>query len=103
LHHAIGFASTIGNQSFFTLEPVRAGIPTADQAGRADVAVDRYDILGHDDRDYLDVWPLIRKSFEQPSQPQDQRRRTINDTPENLVRFINQPLRAMGQEVRPRK
>jgi hypothetical protein len=93
LHHAIGFASTIGDQRFFNVANLSVLVSQLRGSKPEELtsSVDRYDILKYGvTEDYLDVWPADQKVIRAAiaSGKIKGTGATINDTPENLVRFI---------------
>jgi hypothetical protein len=93
LHHAIGFASTIGGQSFFNVANLSVLVSQLRGSKPEELtsSVDRYDILKYDvTEDHLDVWPADQKVIRAAIAAGKIKGTgaTINDTPENLVRFI---------------
>jgi hypothetical protein len=93
LHHAIGFASTIGDQSFFNVANLSVLVSQLRGSKPEELtsSVDRYDILKYDvTEDHLDVWPADQKVIRAAIAAGKIKGAgaTINDTPENLVRFI---------------
>ena len=93
LHHKIGFASTIGDQSFFNVADLSVLVSQLHGSKTEDLtsSVDRYDILKYDvTEDHLDVWPADQKVVRAAIEAGKIKGTgaTIDDTPESLIRFI---------------
>ena len=93
LHHKIGFASTIGDQSFFNVANLSVLISQLRGSKTEELtsSIDRYDILKYDvTEDHLDVWAADQKFVRAAIKAGTIKGTdaTIDDTTENLIRFI---------------
>ncbi|MHC4399547.1 MAG: hypothetical protein ACYTG0_07700 [Planctomycetota bacterium] len=106
LHHKIGFTSTIGGQSFFSVTNMSVLISQLRGSKTEELtsSVERYDIFKYDvTEDYLDVWAadqkLVREAIEAGKIKGSGQ--TIDDTTENLIRFIESSAdKLWGKKVR---
>ena len=93
LHHKVGFPSKIGETSFFNVANMSVLISQLRGSKTEDLvsSVERYDIMKYEmTEDYLDVWgadqKVVRAAIEAGEIKGNDA--TIDDTPENLTRFI---------------
>jgi len=93
LHHHVGFASTIGDESFFNIAYMSKLIPQLRGSKIEDLlpSVERYDILKYElTGDYLDIWSadqkLIREAIKSGKIKGTEGK--VDDTAENIVNFI---------------
>jgi len=106
LYHKIGFPSTLGDQSFFNVASLSIRISQLRGSKTEELmsAVGRYDIYKYAvGEDYLDVWPtdqkFVRESIEAGKIKGNGA--TIDDTTENLIRFIESSSpKLFGENVR---
>lgn len=93
LHHKIGFISAISGQNYFNVANLSV-LPTQLRGSKPEelaAAVDRYDILKFElNGDALNVWPADQKFIKAAIAAGKIKGTgaTIDDTTENLVRFI---------------
>ena len=106
LHHKVGFASTIGDQSFFNVANMSVLISQLRGSKTEELksSVERYDIFRYDvTEDYLDVWAADQKFVREAIEAGRIKGNgaTVDDTTENLVRFIESSAdKLWGKKVR---
>jgi hypothetical protein len=93
LHHKIGFVSVIGEQSYFNVANLSVLMPQLRGSGPDPLAaaVERYDILKYDvNGDTMNVWAADQKFVRAAIEAGKIKGNgaTIEDSMENLVRFI---------------
>ena len=102
LHHKIGFATSIGEESFFVVAEMSILMSQLRGSSTEDLvsSVSKYDVFKYKvTEDHLDVWApdqkFVRAAIEAGKlKGNDQ---TIDDTPENIIKFIQ----ASGEKLFP--
>jgi len=105
LHHKIGFPSTIGETSFFNVANPSVLISQlrGSSAKELVASVERYDVLKYElNGDILDVWPADQKVIRAAIEAGEVKGNdaTIDDTPENLARFVTSTPKLFTNKVR---
>ena len=106
LHHKIGFPSTLGDQSFFNVANLSVLVSQLRGTTTKELtsSVGKYDILKYNvTEEYLDVWPADQKFIREAIQTGKIKgaEATIDDTMENLGRFIAAPdSKLFGNKIR---
>ncbi|NUQ61638.1 MAG: hypothetical protein HUU20_04065 [Pirellulales bacterium] len=105
VYHKIGFVSTVGNQSYFSVANLAVLVSQLRGSKPEELtsSVDRYDILKFEvTEEYLDVWPADQKFVRAAIQAGKIKGNgaTVDDTTENLARFIESSPALWGKNVR---
>ncbi len=105
MYHKIGFPSTIGDKCFFNVANVSKLIPQLRGSKTEELisSVARYDIYKYEvTEDYLDIWAADQKFVRESIKAGKIKGTdaTIDDTAENLIRFVESAPKLFGKKVR---
>ena len=105
MYHKIGFPSTIGDKCFFNVANVSKLIPQLRGSKTEELisSVARYDIYKYEvTEDYLDIWAANQKFVRESIKAGKIKGTdaTIDDTAENLIRFVESAPKLFGKKVR---